>query len=85
MKNKLLISVMVPKLGANFDLYIPNNKLIGTIKEKILNDIINPEFNNYYSDIKKVLFIDRETGEEYSNSLLVKNSNIKNGSRIVIL
>ena len=39
MQNKYLINVIVPIIELEFDVYIPNNKKVGTIKTHILNAI----------------------------------------------
>ena len=83
--NKYLITVLVPELETEFDLYIPNNKKIGTIKETILKaimDLTNGTFNKNMNDVR---LIDREFNVEYDNNIFVKDSKIKNGTKLVII
>lgn len=35
--NKYLVTVIVPMLGVDFDIQIPNNRKVGTIKKVILD------------------------------------------------
>ena len=63
-------------------MYVPNNRKVGTIKKYIcgyLNENTNYEFE--YSNVR---LIDADTGVEFSNYLYVKDTNIKNGTKIVI-
>lgn len=83
--NKYLITVLVPELETEFDIYIPNNKKIGTIKETILKaimDLTNGTFNKNMNDVR---LIDREFNVEYDNNIFVKDSKIKNGTKLVII
>ena len=85
MNNKILISIVVPTVQMEFDVYIPNNKKIGTIKKYILNSIRELSDGYYNFDINKVLFIDKDNGLEFDNNIYVNDSQIKNGSKIVII
>ncbi len=85
MKNKFLITVIVPEIEMEYDLYIPNNKKIGTIKQNILKCIAELSGGIYLKNIESVRMFDRTTGLEFDNDALVKDSEIKNGSRIIIM
>ncbi len=83
--NKYLVTIIVPQIEIEFDIYIPNNKKVGTIKENILkqiNDISNGSFNKGIKDIR---MLDREIGIEYDNNIYIKDSKIRNGTKLVIL
>ena len=83
--NKILVLVYIPEIEQEYDVYIPINKKIGTIKTlilKSLNELSNSSFNK---QINEVRMIDRDTGIEYENNMYVKDSGIKNGSKIIII
>ena len=82
MKNKFLIELKVPRYNIKLNLYIPNNRKMGTIK-KYIYEYIN-EITNYKSDTSNLIMIDGNTGVEYDSDLYVKDTNIKNGSKIII-
>ncbi len=82
--NKYLITVIVPTIEEEYDLYIPNNKKVGTIKTFILDALKELSNNTFNKNINEVKMIDRETGSEFENNVYVKDSIIKNGSRIII-
>lgn len=85
MQNKYLINVIVPIIELDFDVYIPNNKKVGTIKTHILNAIREESNNSFNKNINDIRIIDRDNGKEFDNNVLVKDSGIKNGSKVVII
>ncbi len=83
--NKFLISVLVPTIEMEFNVYIPNNRKLGTIKRYILNSIYELSGYSYLKNPAEIKFTDKESGREYADNMYVKDSGIKNGSKIVIL
>lgn len=81
--NKLLISIEVPSIEQTFDLFIPINKKMGTIKKYVLDGIKNLS-GNILED-KNYMFFDIDTGTKYGNNIYVKDSGIKNGARIMMV
>ena len=77
--NKYLITIEVPTLEFEYDLYIPNNKKIGTIKKYILESIKSLTNNSFNQEFNEVRIIDKDTGSEFDNDMYVKDSGIKNG------
>lgn len=83
--NKYLITVFVPMFGIEFDAMVPNNRKIGTIK-KILIDVIKENYSSLFSkSFDDIRLIDRQFGFEYYNDTYIKDSKIKNGTRLVII
>ena len=83
--NKFLITVIIPIIEAEYDLFIPNNKKVGTIKTYILKSISFLTNNTYQKTIDEVKFINRLTNEEYDNDKFIKDTNIKNGTKLIII
>ncbi len=81
-KNKILIELYLPEYEREYDIFIPINKRIGTIKsiiEKSLEEMIGYEIkddSNFYS---------KDTGKEYDFQLLVKDTDLKNASKIILV
>lgn len=83
--NKFLITIIVPNIEYECDLFIPNNKKVGTIKSSILESLktlTNGVFSKTINDVK---FIDKDSKEEYDNDKLIKDTKIKNGTKLIIL
>ena len=78
MNNKILITVFVPLLDENYDLFIPVNKKVGTIKKVIIDSIKNLADKNY-------LLMLKSNCEVIDDNIYVKNSEIKNGSKLILL
>lgn len=83
MNNKLLISIEIPSIEKNYDLFIPINKKMGTIKEYVISSIV--DLSNGILKNKQYSLIDIDTGVNYQNDVYVKDSGIKNGARIMIV
>jgi len=83
MNNKLLISVSLPIYDVSFDLEVPNIIKVGSLKNIIL-DYIKKNYNN---DINfgTLRLIKRENGIELDSNLLIKDTNISNGSILVLI
>ena len=83
MNGKVYIVVSVPMIEQNFDLYIPTTKKVGTIKNLILKMIEEESEQNFIADQTKSLY-DKESGERINEEEYVKDSVIKNGSKLIL-
>lgn len=81
--NKILVLVYVPLLEQEYDLLIPINKKIGTVKQVIINAISELSDGNLNVNQKLALY-DKETGKKYDSDLYVKNSGIVNGTKMIL-
>ncbi len=81
--NKLLISIEIPSIEQKYDLFIPINKKMGTIKKYVIKSI--HELSGGILLEKQYSFFDIDTGIKYQNNVYVKDSGIKNGARIIIV
>lgn len=83
-KNKILIEIEIPLIEKKYDLFIPINKKIGTIKkliESALVELVDIDYEvredtNLYS---------KDTGLIYDVNQTVKDTDLKNGSRVILL
>lgn len=82
--NKLLITINVPLLSEKYEVYIPINKKMGTIK-KILIETINELSENSLVNTENMNLYNKEDCKLYSNDIYVKDSNIHNGSVLILL
>jgi len=84
MENKVLIKLIVPELDESFDIFIPVNELIWKIKKLIIKSI--SDLTSIPLSIQQdYILINKDTSEIYSNNDLVINTNIRNGSELIIL
>lgn len=83
-KNKILIELYIPLIEKNYDLYIPINKKIGTIKKLIEEGLIDLTDHDYIIK-EESNFYSKETGKIYDVNKSVRETDLKNGSRIVLI
>ena len=84
MNNKFLVELVVPALELNYDVFIPVNLKIGNVIElcsKVIADFSGGYFN--ISDMN-VLY-NGKTGELYGSNILVRNTDIRNGTRLILM
>ena len=84
MKNKVLVSIAVPEIDQNFDVYLPINKKVGNVinlLNKVISEMTDGEFvlsnNNSLYNVS--------TKEKYQSDILLANTNIRNGTKLVLL
>ena len=85
MEYKILINISVPSIEFNFNVYVPINKKIGTVKKYILNAIRELTDGFFNQGLEHSIFIDRDTGKEYDNNMYVKDSQLENGAKLIII
>ena len=83
-KNKILIELEVPLIEKKYDLFIPINKKVGTIKKLIENALIELIDNDYEIREDTNLY-SKDTGEIYDVNKTVKDTDLQNGSRIILI
>ena len=81
--NKLLITVFVPSINKSYDVYITKESLIKDLKN-ILGDAIEDLSNEKFIASSNVL-VNSVTGIEYDDNLLVRDTNIENGTKIILI
>ena len=84
MENKVIIELNVPDIEEVYNLFIPINRRIGNIIiliNKAINEMTNGE---YYIDNKRCLY-NKINGRKYLVNDLVRDTDIRNGSKLVLL
>lgn len=84
MNNKVLVKLAVPEIDTTYDIYLPVNKKVGNILvllNKAISELSNgdfqvSEFNSLYNS---------STNEKYSPNILLADTNIKNGTKLILL
>lgn len=84
MKNKILIELIVPEIDSKFDVFIPIGKKVGEVL-MLLSKSITDISNGLYVSTNKNWLYDGTTGEKYDLNVLVKDTNIKNGTSIILI
>lgn len=82
--NKILLEIYIPSIEREYDIYIPVSKRIGTIRKLIAegitdfsgNEITIREDMNLYS---------KETGLIYDVNMKVIDTDLANGSKVILI
>ena len=80
LENKILVNFYILSLGKNYEIFVPVNEKVGNIT-KLLN-------NSLFEDIdssKNNKILNAETGIVYNNNTLIRTSDIKNGTRLLLI
>ncbi len=83
-KNKVFIKLRVPEIDKEYDLYLPVNKKIGNIII-LLNEAINELSLGEIEISQKNKLYNEKTQELYSPDTLLINTNIRNGTTLVLI
>ena len=82
--NKILVEVEIPLIEKKYDLFVPINKRVGTIKRLIEEELL--ELTDHAYIIKEdTNLISKETGQIYDVNLNVRETDLKNGSRVILI
>lgn len=82
--NKVLVKVYVPIIEEQYDIWIPLNRKIYSVI-KLLIKAINDLSGGYYNPKIVPILYNKITAKEYEMNKSVKESNIKNGTEIVLI
>ena len=84
LENKILVSVNVPMLEKRYDIYIPINRKIHYVIGMIKNSLQDLSQGSFDVNGNYVLY-NKETGIAYDMNILVRESDIRNGSKVILL
>ena len=83
-KNKILIRLYIPLIEKSYDVYIPINKKVGTVKALIEGGLSELTDGEYIGN-EETNFYSKETGQIYNVNRTVRDTDLKNGSRILLI
>ena len=83
MKNKVLVQLIVPDMEESYDIYIPINRKVGNIIG-LLSKAISELTNGVYPISKKTSLYNAETGERYPIDNIILDTNIRNGTKLIL-
>ena len=84
MNNKILIELEIPLIEKRYDLFIPINKKVGTVKNLIENALVELT-DSAYVPKDDSNFYSKETGEIFDVNKTVRDTNLRNGSRNILI
>ena len=84
MKNKVLVKLIIPEIDQEYDVILPINKKIGNIIN-LLNESIDELSSGELVKSKSNKLYNAITNEKYSPDILLANTNIRNGSILILI
>lgn len=83
MEYKVLIKLIVPEIEESYEAFIPVNKTVGEVLI-LLNQLVN-NFSGIYPIKKGMLLYNRHTGNVYGGNKLIRETDIRNGTELVLV
>lgn len=83
-ENKVLVTVNIPSLEQSYDVYVPVNKKVFSVILMLKNSLYMISQGIFKLDGEYFLY-DAKTGNIYDMNLLVRDTDIRNGSTIILL
>ena len=84
MDNKVLVNLSVPEVGKTYDLYLPVNRKVGNIII-LLNKSVNELSNGEFEIANNNGLYNADTGELYDVDKLLIDTNIRNGTKLILI
>ena len=82
--DKVLVDVYVPLIESEYNLFIPINRKIGSIK-KIIGKAIVDLTDERYEFSERVSLYNKVTNCIYEDDCYVINTDIRNGTKLILL
>ena len=82
MKNKVLIKVIIPELDETYDVFIPVNEITWKVKKLIVKSVF--DLAGISQPKNEYLLINQNTGKVYLNNEVVINTDIRNGTSLLL-
>lgn len=83
MEYKVLIKLFVPEIEHSFEMYIPVNKTVSQVMF-LMNKVVNDITLGSYPMKDTLKLINRRSNVQYDLSKLIRDTDIKNGTELVI-
>ena len=84
MNNKVLIKLIIPEIDEYFDIFIPINEVLWKVKKMMVKSASDLTLKSL--DTKRnYILVNKNTLEIYQNNIQISNTDIKNGTEIILL
>ena len=83
-ENKVLVRVNVPSLEQKYDVYVPVNRKVNNVIKMLKSSLSQLSLGVFNTNEECVLY-DANTGKMYDMNDLIRNTDIRNGSEVILL
>lgn len=80
---RVYVIIEMPILDKKYEMFIPVDRRIHDVIRVLKNTI--PGLSEYYYEKNEPNIYNKSTGDIYDMNLVIKNSNIKMGTRLILL
>lgn len=84
MNSKIIIKVYVPSLNNSYDIFITINLTISEITQLVVNSITEMTNGDFSPNNQLRLYL-KDTGEIIEYNKIVKETSLRNGSKVILL
>lgn len=84
MNSKVLVELIVPVLEESYDIFIPVNHKVGDVVH-VLSKVVSNMSTGYFVMSKKNCLYSGDTGDMYLFDQLIIDTDIRNGSKIILM
>ena len=84
MNNKVFVKIIVPKLEQTYDVFIPISKKVSTILYLLTKSINELTYGDFIID-EYINLYNKDTKEVYNLDNIIKDTNIRNGTELILL
>ena len=82
--NKVLVKLLVPTLGEEYEIWLPLNKRIINVI-KLLIKSVSELSDGEYAPTKLPILYDRKSGMPFDVNAIVNDTTIRNGSEVILI
>lgn len=84
MTNKVLVTINVPSLEIKVDMFVPVNKKIYSVISMMKKSLFQLSEGSFSLNKSYVLY-NEKTGKSYDMNLLVRDTDLRNNSKVILL
>lgn len=84
MEYKVLVKLYVPEIESSFEMYIPVNKTVSQVLV-LMNKVVNDVTIGSYPIKQNLELLNRRNNMKYSNEQVIRDTDIKNGTELIML
>ena len=84
MNDKVIVKIIVPEISETYNLFLPINKKMRTIIN-LINKAINELTNGSFPIVDACKLYNSDTLQVYEPNVLLFNTDIRNGAKLVLL
>lgn len=79
-ENKILVNIYILSLSKNYEMFIPVNEKVGHLANLLSNIMMDSiDFS------KRIMIINADSGKSYRNNELIRETDIINGTRLILI